>query len=79
MEFYEYVYVYEVVNGEYEETKSLILESNYEEETDDYVWQLSYYEMGELVRIDKEPFEDVKDPGDWARELYPDMNYWTKG
>lgn len=77
--FYEYVYVYEVVNGEYEETKSLILESNYEEETDDYVWQLSYYEMGELVRIDKEPFEDVKDPGDWAGELYPDMNYWTKG
>ena len=76
---YNYVDVYEVVGGEYKETRSLIREWIYEEESDGYAWQLSYYEMGELVRIDRMQEDDERNLEDWSRELYPDLDYWLKG
>lgn len=68
---YECVDIYGVVNGEYECTRSLVLQIVRRDE--EYVTELSYYEMGELVET------RVLSDGDKVEELYPDMNYWRKG
>lgn len=68
---YECVDIYGVVNGEYQCTRSLILQIVRRDE--EYVTELSYYEMGELVET------RVLSDGDDVEELYPDMNYWRKG
>lgn len=68
----ECVEVYGVVNGEYICTRMLLLESV--QRDGEYVTELSYYEMGELVEthvLSDDWYEKV--------ELYPDMNYWSKG
>lgn len=68
----ECVEVYGVVNGEYTCTRKLVLQSKLQ--GDEYVEELLYYEMGELV-------ETHVLSGDWYEkvDLYPDMNYWSKG
>lgn len=68
---YECVDIYSVVNGEYQCTRSLVLQIVRRDE--EYVTELSYYEMGELVET------RVLSDGDDVEELYPDMNYWRKG
>lgn len=64
----QYVFVYEVVNGEYEKTKELRYHISDTEETDDILY---YYEKEKLVRshIITNGYKQV-------RELYPDMDYW---
>lgn len=68
---YECVDIYNIVNGEYECTRSLILQTVCRSE--EYVTELSYYEMGELVE------SRVLSDEDKVEDLYPDMNYWSKG
>ncbi|MDE7429752.1 MAG: hypothetical protein K2N00_10925, partial [Lachnospiraceae bacterium] len=68
---YECVDIYGVVNGEYQCTRSLVLQIVRRDE--EYVTELSYYEMGELVET------RVLSDRDKVEELYPDMNYWYKG
>lgn len=71
--FYETVTVYGVVNGEYVPVRELINEYIYDQEKQEYIDLLSYYEMGELVEthILSDDYEK-----DW---LYPDMDYWRRG
>lgn len=65
----ESVGVYEVVNGEYVCTKELVCQSN----GDGTVIELSYYEMGELVKTHMLSNWNEKET------LYPDLDYWFKG
>ena len=65
----ESVIVYEVVNGEYVCTKELVCQSN----GDGTVIELSYYEMGKLVKTHMLSNWDEKET------LYPDLDYWFKG
>ena len=70
---YEYVIVYEVVNGEYMQTKELVSEHKYHPESGEWQSVLSYYEMGELKQTHLLSDESEKE------RLYPDMDYWMKG
>lgn len=65
----EYVFLYEIVNGEYVCTKYLLTEESWNSE-DDTVITLYYYEMGELVET--HVLSDI----DERKNLYPDMDYW---
>ncbi|WP_251498200.1 hypothetical protein [Otoolea muris] len=47
---YEYVIVYEVVNGEYMQAKELVLKRKYHPESGGWQSVLSYFEMGELIQ-----------------------------
>ena len=68
---YEVVCEYGMVNGEYVKTRELIREDHWETETS----TLSYYEMGVLVKV-----HDITDmrAGEFE-ELYPDLDFWSKG
>lgn len=65
---YECLEVYEIVNGEYVCTRSLVTDCK----TDGEI-QLIYYEMGEPVKT--HILSDI----DEREALYPDMSYWTQG
>lgn len=69
---YECVEVYGVVDGEYVCTRKLVLQSKLQ--GNEYVDELLYYEMDKLV-------ETHMLSGDWCEKvnLYPDMDYWSKG
>lgn len=69
---HEFIAIFEIVNGEYECTKGLVCEFH------NGIYELSYYEMGELVETHMLSDEE------WERErqrvgLYPDMAYWMQG
>ena len=68
---YEVVREYGIVNGEYVKTRELIREDHWETKTS----TLSYYEMGVLVEV-----HDITDmsAGEFE-ELYPDLDFWSKG
>lgn len=68
----QYVLIYEVVNGEYVCTRKLLCEFH-----TDGTYELSYYEMDELVET--HIFSDWKEAERLRRELYPDMSYWQQG
>lgn len=70
---YEYVIVYEVVNGEYMQTKELVLKRKYHPESGEWQSVLSYYEMGELTQT------HLLNDDSEREQLYPDMDYWMKG
>lgn len=63
----DYVLIYEIVDGEYRCTRELRCKFR------DLKYELSYYEMGELVETHiLSEFEECE-------QLYPDMNYWLRG
>lgn len=69
---HEFIEIFEIVNGEYECTKGLDCEFH------NGIYELSYYEMGELVEthmLSEEEFERERQGGG----LYPDMAYWMQG
>lgn len=65
---YECIEIYEIVNGEYVCTRSLVTDYKANGEI-----QLIYSEMGEPVRT--HILSDI----DERETLYPDMNYWLQG
>ena len=65
----EYVFIFEIVNGEYVCTKYLLTTQSWHSENDTEI-TLSYYEMGELVET--HVLSDI----DERKTLYPDMDYW---
>ncbi|MDE7246443.1 MAG: hypothetical protein K2N43_01000 [Lachnospiraceae bacterium] len=65
----EYVFIFEIVNGEYVCTKYLLTTESWHSEDDTKI-TLSYYEMGELVET--HVLSDI----DERKTLYPDMDYW---
>lgn len=65
---YECVDIYEIVDGEYVCTKSLVTDCKMNGEI-----QLIYYEMSEPVKT--HILSDINE----RETLYPDMNYWWKG
>lgn len=68
----EYVFIFEIVNGEYVCTKYLLTEDSWDSEGNTVI-TLYYYEMGELAET------HVLSDFDERETLYPDMNYWTEG
>ena len=65
---HECIDIYEIVNGEYVCTRSLVTDCKPDGEI-----QLIYYEMGEPVKT--HILSDI----DERETLYPDMNYWLQG
>lgn len=66
----EYVFIYEIVNGEYVCTRELLTEESWDSEGDTVI-TLYYSEMGELVET--HVLSDI----DERKALYPDMDYWS--
>lgn len=66
---FQYIYIYEFVNGQYVESKRLELTESVDGEQ-----TLYYYEMGQLIET-----HTVTNWIDEAVELYPDLDYWRKG
>lgn len=66
----EYVFIYEIVNGEYVCTRELLTEESWNNEGDTVI-TLYYSEMGELVET--HVLSDI----DERKALYPDMDYWS--
>lgn len=72
---FEHVDRYELIGGEYRETERIEMEAKFADAMDEREsWICSYYRMGELVS-QKNLAEDF----DLVRELYPHMDYWTRG
>jgi len=70
---HEFIEIFEIVNGEYECTKELDCEFH------DGIYELSYYEMGELVETHRLSSDDWEEVERQRGELYPDMDYWLRG
>lgn len=69
---WQFIQIFEIVNGEYECTRELECKFH------DGIYELSYYEMGELVemhQLSDEEWEVERQKGG----LYPDMAYWLQG
>lgn len=66
----EYVFIFEIVNGEYVCTKYLLTEDSWDSEGNTVI-TLYYYEMGELVET------HILSDYDERKTLYPDMDYWS--
>lgn len=64
----EFIDIYEIVDGEYRWTRGLVCEFQPSGK-----YELSYYEMGELVET------HILSDADERELLYPDMNYWFQG
>lgn len=69
-EWMQYVLIYEIINGEYVCTQKLILLDQM-----DGTYELSYYEMGELVETHRLSSDDWEEVERQRGELYPDMDY----
>ncbi|MBQ9990422.1 MAG: hypothetical protein IJP31_05710 [Lachnospiraceae bacterium] len=71
--------VWQLENGEYVLTQQLLLtmETLQTEGKTEYIFQLSYYEDGSLVRVHKLPAGE--DAYEAAGRLYPELDYWRRG
>lgn len=72
---YEYVEIYEIVNGEFMCTQKLELHGEMNPNKAGLDYTLYYYKMGKLIQT--HPLKDRDE--EELESLYPDLNYWLKG